>query len=265
MCRWASLIVVISLILGAAGAYECIFHFDVASDTSDLLSNKSPQKQDFNKLEEDFGSDARFIVLIQSYPVDVAKNREVADQVGDYLRTLKPHVSTVLAKIDFSTIKPRLLFLEDLPKLNKIADKVENEAKSAQASGPGSKIALDLNSFLEEAKEKMTGDNLRNADNWNDFNVFVDQFVSVLNKASAQAEGEGEKSPKSDSTSKSADTSSDDEDNVDADEQLAKKEYFTSDEGKSLLVLAYTGDPEVGTDTPFSNTVHAIRDHLLNM
>ena len=162
--------------------------FNVINNTTDLLSDSSLPKQNFNELVKDFGSDSRFIVLIQS--PDTARNRLAADAVGPYLETLKPNVSTVLYKIDYTAIKQRLLFTRDPAELKKIADQVEKEVAMQQASAKNTQqIALDLNSILDEANQKFDDKYLRQSTSWVDFNQFVPRFISILNKISAQASG----------------------------------------------------------------------------
>ncbi len=269
VCSAPGTIVTISILMAGLGLYMIATRFDVVNDTSDLLSDAYPQKQDFNHLTTEFGSDARFLVLIQAK--DTETKRRLADEVGAYLQTLTPQVSNVIARIDYSSIKPRLLFTRDLPELNKIADRVEAEVKAARGSDTNSgQILLDLNSILKQANDKFNSGYLQESGNWKDFLPFVKQFVSVLNKASAQAEGANSTEPaKTPDNNKPADNSTDSsdldsEENLDVDTQLRDKEYFSLANG-ALLVTAYPGEHEKGGDTPYANTVRTIRAHFLEM
>ncbi len=245
-------------VLAALSVWVVLTRFNVINNTSDLLSDKSPQKQNFNELLRDFGSDARFIVLIES--TDVAKNRAAADEVGHYLESdeMKPNVSTVLYKIDFSNVKPRLLFTLDTGKLKNIADEVESEVAAQKSSEQNSQqIALDLNSILDEANRKFDDKYLREKENWKEFNPFVTRFVSILNKISTQAEGKSAAEIK-------AEYSDDDSslDDFDADEMIAQHQYFSLKDGQAVLVFAYEGEEEKNSDAPYSRTVEKIREHL---
>jgi hopanoid biosynthesis associated RND transporter like protein HpnN len=226
----------------------------VVNNTSDLLSDKFESKKKYNELLKDFGSDARFIVMIKS--PDVAKNRQAADEIGPYLESLKPHITTVLYKIDFSTIKPRLLFTRDVPELEKIAKQVESERDTQQASEHNSEqIALDLNSILNEANQKFNGNYLRKSDNWKDFKPFVAQFISILNKVSSQAEGKS-------AQVKSKNAGDDTLDDFDSNELISQHEYFSLQDGHVVLLFAYPGEIEKDSEAPFSETVKSIRKRL---
>src|SRR5208283_459011 len=128
VCARPGVIVTVGALLAAASIWIVVTRFNVINNTSDLLSDKFESKKNYNELVRDFGSDYRFIVLIQS--PDVAQNRRAADEVGKYLETLKPRITTVLSKIDFSAIKPRLLFTRSPDELEKIADQLETEVNA---------------------------------------------------------------------------------------------------------------------------------------
>jgi len=250
------LILVTGIVFAAASIYIVSTRFNVVNNTSDLLSNKYESKITYNELLKDFGSDARFIVLIKS--PDVVKNRLAADDIGRFLESLKPNIGTVLSKIDFSSVKPRMLFTRDIPELQKIVKEVESQRDAQQENEHDSQqIAMDLNSILSEANQKFNDPQyLRKKENWKDFKPFVAQFVSVLNKVSSQAEGE-KPHPKAKTTT---DATANLEDN--ADELIAQHEYFSLQDGRAVMVFAYTGTPEKNSDAPFSKTVEKIRQHL---
>ncbi len=253
------LILLAGVVLTGVSLFVTVQRFNVVNNTSDLLSDKSQAKEDYNEFLKDFGSDSRFIVLIQS--PDVQKNRQAADDVGQYLQTLKPHVAEVLYKIDFSSVKPRLLFTRDVTELNKIAQELESDISSQQkGAAKTQQMALDLNSILAEANQKFNDKYLRKKENWTEFKPFVARFVSILNKVSDQAEGK--------STAPSVPKDSDEADsfdNFDSDELIAQHEYFSLKEGQALLVFAYPGEPDPDADTPFSDTVKTIRAHLVDL
>jgi hopanoid biosynthesis associated RND transporter like protein HpnN len=257
VARWVyarpAIFLVVGVLLAVASAWVVATRFNVVNNTSDLLSDKFESKKNYNELLKDFGSDARFIVMIKS--PDVMKNRQLADQIGPYLESLKPHITTVLYKIDFSTIKPRLLFTRDVPELEKIAKQVESERDTQQANQHNSEqIALDLNSILNEANQKFNDKYLRKSDNWKDFKPFVAQFISILNKVSSQAEGKS-----TPVKSKNADDTLND---FDSNELIAQHEYFSLQDGHVILLFAYPGEIEKDSEAPFSHTVAAIRGRL---
>jgi hopanoid biosynthesis associated RND transporter like protein HpnN len=258
VCACPALVFVVAVILTVASVWIVATRFNVVNNTSDLLSDKYPSKKNYNELLKDFGSDSRFIVLIKS--PDPATNRKAADEIGPFLETLKPHVTTVLYKIDFSAVKPRLLFTRDIPELEKIARQVEDEARAEnQNQKKSEQIALDLNSILNQANQKFDDKYLRKSANWKDFTPFVTQFISILNKVSDQAEG---KTGVQQSTKISDDGSAED---YDATEMLAEHEYFSLQGGTALLVFAYPGDPDKDAAAPYSTTVDTIRARLKDL
>jgi hopanoid biosynthesis associated RND transporter like protein HpnN len=257
VCAFPGTIVLVGAVLAAVSIWIVVTRFNVVNNTSDLLSDKYPAKQNYRELGRDFGSDYRYIVLIQS--PDPVQNRAAADEVGKYLETLKPQITTVLSKIDFSSIKPRLLFTTPSDELEKIAKQLQGEVDAQKSSEEKSQqIALDLNSILTEANQKFDDKYLRKKENWVEFKPFVKQFVSILNNVSAQADGKtlAQEQPKA---------SADDDngmDNFDANEEIAQHEYFSLQDGKTVLVFAYTGEEEKDSASPFSNTTQKIRDEL---
>jgi hopanoid biosynthesis associated RND transporter like protein HpnN len=256
VCARPAWFFVLGVILAAASLWITINRFVVVNNTSDLLSDKYESKKDYNELVKEFGSDARFIVLIKS--PDPITNRKAADEIGPYLESLAPHVSTVLYKIDFSSVKPRVLFTRDADELEKIAKQVESEVSDQHKSVQHSEqVALDLNSILNEANQKFNDTYLRKTDNWKDFKPFVARFISILNKVSSQAEG---KSGGGDTTKYSEDN--DTLDDFDSEEMFAQHEYFSLQGGQTVLVFAYPGDPDKDSDSPYSATVETIRKHL---
>ncbi len=270
VCAAPVAIVVVALLLAAGGVFMLATRFSVVNNTSDLLSDKSKSKQSYNELVNDFGTDSRFIILIKSD--DPATNRQAADAIGQWLLTLQPekHISTVLYKIDYASVKPRLLFTADIDQLKKVADQVENDVKQQRAQQQGAQkaaqTALDLNSVLEEANAKFTDSYLRQKSNWKDFKPFVAQFISILNKVADQAEGKTEKAaPKPADGAKKASGDDTNFDTGDAEEMLAQHEYFSLQGGKALLVFAYPGEVEPDSPAPYSNTLAKIRQHLVDL
>ena len=262
VCAQPGFIVVLGVILAAVATVVIVLRFNIVNNTSDLLSDKVESKQSYNALKKDFGSDYRFIVLIQSD--DPAQNRKAADEVGAYLLTLRPNITTVLSKIDFSSIKPRLLFTRSPEELEKIAkqlqDQVDVQKQTQDKNAKAQQMALDLNSILGEATAKFNDpEYLHKKENWKDFTPFVKQFIDILNKVSAQAEGKtvAQVTPKGDDV--------DDADDVDANEMIAQHEYFSLQGGKSVLVFAYTGEQEKDSASPFSQTTAKIRAHFKEM
>jgi hopanoid biosynthesis associated RND transporter like protein HpnN len=256
VCTQPGAVLMLGLLLTVASICVVTTRFNVINNTTDLLSDKSESKKNYNELLHDFGSDYRYIVLIKS--PDQAKSREAANEIGPYLESLKPQISSVLYKIDFSGIKPRLLFTRDKIELEKIADDLESESNLRKKNEKDSRqTALDLNSVLDEANEKFGDKYLRKSENWKDFNSFVVRFVSLLNKISAQAEG---KTLVSESVQTSDDKHSIED--FDAGATISQHAYFSLPDGQTLLVMAYTGEGEKKSSTPFSETTAKIRQHL---
>ena len=265
VCARPRVIVATGILLAVASSVIVVNSWNVVNNTSDLLSDKVASKKYYDELKNDFGSDYRFIVLIKSE--DPVQNRRAADEIGKYLNEeCKPQISTVLSKIDFSAIKPRLLFTRSPDDLEKIAAKLDDQVSlQKETQDKNQKIqqmALDLNSILSEANQKFDDKYLRDKKNWPDFKKFVAQFVSILNKVAAQADG---KSLAQEESTVSTDDS--DMDDFDANEMLAEHEYFSLQGGKAILVFAYTGEnaEEKDSASPFSNTTKKIRDHLKTM
>jgi len=263
VCACPGIIVVVAVLLALASIYVVATRFNVINNTSNLLSDKVASKKYYDELKDEFGSDYRFIVLIRS--PDPVQNRQAADEIGKWLEEkCKPQITTVLSKIDFSSIKPRLLFTRSPEDLEKIATQLEDQVSlQKQTEDKNQKIqqmALDLNSILDEANRKFDDKYLRDKKNWPDFKKFVAQFVSILNKVAAQADGKtlAQEEPK---------YSPDDNglDDFDANEMLAEHEYFSLRGGQSVLVFAYTGEDEKDSASPFSNTTAKIRSHLKEM
>jgi len=259
VCAAPGLIVVVGVILAGLSSFVVATRWNVMNNTSDLLSAKYKPMQYYNELRKDFGSDYRYIILIQSD--NVAQNRAAADEIGKWLETLRPNISLILSKIDFSSVKPRLLFTRDTDDLKKIAKQIEDEISAEKANQKSNeqttKTALDLNSILNEANSDFNDSYLRDKKNWPAFKQFVPRFVDILNKISAQAEGKTLKQmhlQSSDDQSSFEDT--------DAEELLAQNEYFSLQDGKTVLVFAYTQQEEKDSDSPFSKTTQKIRDYL---
>ena len=257
VCARPRLILIVALILSALSIWVLTTRFKLINNTSDLLSDKVESKRNYDQLLKDFGSDYRFIVMVKS--PDPMKNRQAANDVGQYLESLKPRITTVLYKIDFSSVKPRLLFTSDKDQLEKIAGELESEAAlQAKNEKDSQQHALDLNSILDEANQKFNDKYLQDSANWKDFNPFVTRFISILDKISTQAEGPA-------ATNQNAQHPSDGHGSVedyDADKLLSDHEYFSLQGGQTLLVFAYTGEGEKKSDTPFSNATVDIRRHL---
>jgi hopanoid biosynthesis associated RND transporter like protein HpnN len=274
VCAAPVTIVLVSILLAGAGVFLLLTRFSVVNNTSDLLSDNSKSKLSYNELVKDFGSDSRFIILIKGD--DVQENRQAADAIGPWMETLRPHVTTILYKINYASVKPRLLFTASVDQLKKVADQVENDVRQQRAEQEGAQkaaqTALDLNSILEEANAKFSDSYLREKSNWKEFKPFVAQFISILNKVSDQAEGKAEAKPapapgKTDATrakpaAKGGDT---DFDTGDAENLLAQHEYFSLQGGKALLIFAYPGEVEPDSPAPYSETLAKIRQHLLDL
>jgi len=263
VCAVPGIIVVVGVILAMLSTFIVVTRWNVLNNTSDLLSNKYKPMQYYNELRKDFGSDYRYIILIQSD--NVAQNRAAADEIGQWLPTVKPQIGLVLSKIDFSTVKPRLLFTRDTDDLKKIAAQIEDEIAAEKANQKNNEqvtqTALDLNSILNEANNDFNDSYLRDKKNWPSFKKFVPRFVDILNKIAAQAEG---KTLKQMHLQPADDSGSGSFDDTDADELLTQHEYFSLQDGKTVLVFAYTNEngAETDSESPFSKATQKIREHL---
>jgi hopanoid biosynthesis associated RND transporter like protein HpnN len=263
VCAVPGIIVVVGVVLAVLSTFIVVTRWNVLNNTSDLLSNKYKPMQYYNELRKDFGSDYRYIILIQSD--NVAQNRAAADEIGKWLPTVKPQIGLVLSKIDFSTVKPRLLFTRDTDDLKKIATQIEDEIAAEKANQKSnaqvSQTALDLNSILNEANNDFNDSYLRDKKNWPAFKQFVPRFVDILNKIAAQAEG---KTLKQMHLQPAADSGSGSFEDTDADELLTQHEYFSLQDGKTVLVFAYTNEKGAETDSesPYSKATQKIRDYL---
>jgi hopanoid biosynthesis associated RND transporter like protein HpnN len=262
VCAVPGLIVIIGVALAVASTYVVVTRWNVLNNTSDLLSAKYKPMQYYNELRHDFGSDYRFIIMIQSD--DVNQNHAAADEIGKWLQNnLKTQITTVLSKVDFSSIKPRLLFTQDTDTLTQIAQSIEDEVEAQKANARSNEqttqTALDLNSILNEANADFNDTYLRDKKNWPSFKKFVPRFVDLLNKIAAQAEGKTLQQMHLQSSG--GPTSFDD---TDADSLLSAHEYFSLQDGRTVLVFAYTNEhaSEQDSSSPFANTTQRIRDYL---
>ncbi len=256
VCAAPGVIVGVGVALAIASAVLVVLRFNVLNNTSDLLSAKYAPMQHYNELRKDFGSDYRYIILIQS--PDIQQNRAAADDIGNWLQGLKPQITTVLSKIDFSSVRPRLLFTRDVDELKKIASQIQDEVdEEKQNTRSTEQTALDLNSLLNEANSDFSDTYLRKKSNWPEFKKFVPRFVSILDKIAAQAQG---KTLAQMHLQPSGSQSSFDD--TDADELISEHEYFSLQDGESVLVFAYTGEEEKDSASPFSKTTEKIRAYL---
>ncbi len=104
VCARPGVIVAVGVSLAVAGAVVTALKWNLLNNSSDLLSANYAPMQHYNELRRDFGSDYRYIILIRS--PDIQENRAIADEVGQWLPTLRPQITTVLSKIDFSSVMP---------------------------------------------------------------------------------------------------------------------------------------------------------------
>ena len=190
-------------------------------------------------------------------------NRRAADEIGNYLQT------SFGKQITHRAVEDRLHLNQAAFAFHALAGGPgEDRQATGRPGGPRKRrtqdknqklqqMAIDLNSILSETLAKFNDPNyLHDKNNWKDFIPFVKQFDSLLDKISAQAENKtvGQVSPDSDD--------SDDNDSVDANEMIAQHEYFSLQDGKSILLFAYTGEQEPDSAAPFANTTETIRKHL---
>src|ERR1700727_2123956 len=80
VCACPGIILVVGALFAAASIWIVVTRFNVVNNTSDLLSDKLASKKYYDELKNDFGSDYRYIVLIQSS--DPVQNRGGAEDGG---------------------------------------------------------------------------------------------------------------------------------------------------------------------------------------
>lgn len=257
VCRWPLAILLASIALAVASGYIAFTKFAVINNTAQLLEQDSAVSRNYAQLEKDFGTDELYLVLIQS--PDVQRNREVADKVGKFLETLKPFVERSYYKIDFSKLDNRFLFLLPIEDLKLMQSELSLQAQ-AISKAPGK---LNFNAALEEANRSFDDKYLRKADNWKEFIPFIEQFKGILNKLADRLEGSKKPAPKPVANVEGKTSAFDQFQDVNA--ALVEHEYFSFEQGRSLLVLGMRGQLETDSVSPFSKTVEKIRNYLAEL
>jgi len=253
--RWPWQVVIVSVLFTILCGWYGAAHFKVINNVADLLDQDSAVNRSYKMLEDEFGTDEVYLILIQS--PDVKRNREVAVKAGEYLKTLYPYVDRSLYKMDYSRLKDRLLFLLPESQLKSIEKEITENAEALKKS----KASFNLNSVLDEANASFQESYLRKAGNWKEFIPFVERFKTILNDLADRLEGK--KTAPAPKAKPGFNASSEANSQMqDAAGALKENEYISFDGGKSLLVIGVRGKLEEHSASPYSSTVKAIREFL---
>lgn len=252
VCRWPMTILLSSIVLAIASAYIAYKDFAVINNTAQLLEQNSSVSRNYAQLEKEFGTDELYLILIQS--PDVQRNREVAQKVGKFLETLKPFIDRSYYKIDFSKLDNRFLFLLPMEDLQMMERELSTQAQALTKAPP----KLNFNAALEEANRSFDDKYLRKSENWKEFIPFIEQFKDILNRLADRLEGAKKPAPKP--ANANGGKAFDQYQDVNA--ALQEHEYFSFEQGRSILVLGMRGQLEKDGVSPFSNTVQAVRTYL---
>lgn len=253
--RWPWQVLIVSILFTFFCVYEAATHFKVVNNVADLLDQDSEVNRNYKALEDEFGTDEVYLILIQS--PDVTRNREVAVKAGEFLKTLYPYVDRSLYRMDYSRMRERLLFLLPEAQLKSIEKEIAENAAALKKS----KSSFNLNAVLDEANASFQESYLRKSENWKEFTPFIERFKGILNDLADRLEGKQAPAPRAKAAGFNA-SSEGNSQMQDADAMLAENEYISFDQGKSLLVMGVRGKMEEHSASPYSSTVKNIRDYL---
>jgi uncharacterized protein len=228
--------------------------FKVLNNVNQLMEGDSEVLRNYKQLEQEFGTDEVYLILIQS--PDVQQNRELAVRVGQHLETLKPYVARSLYRMDYSRLRERLLFLLPKEQLEATEKELAENVRALQQS----KTSFDLNGVLDEANAGFDEKALRKAENWKQFIPFIERFKIILNELADRLEGKVMTPEPLSQGFKAGGGGRESFQDVDA--TLAENEFISFEQGKSLLVIGVRGELEEGGISPFSSTVKGLRDYL---
>ncbi|MDD2710664.1 MAG: MMPL family transporter [Verrucomicrobiae bacterium] len=252
VCRFPLAILLTALVLTVASGYLTWKHFNVVNNIAQLLDDNSPTNRDYLALQKEFGTDEVYLVLIQSD--DPQQNRAVALKVGEYLKTLQPRIARVYCRMDLSRMQSR--FLVFLPKEDLLD--IEKQLETQSGALKKTNVTFDLNSVLDQASRSFDDKYLRKKESWKEFKPFIEQFKQVLNQVADEIEGRKAKpvhvSEKNLNLKKF--------DAADINEILEDKQFISFGGGQTILVVGVRGEPEVGSVSPFTQTVARIRGYL---
>jgi hopanoid biosynthesis associated RND transporter like protein HpnN len=239
-------ILIVAAVLTLLSGWLTATRLGVLNSVGALIREDSPVNQNYLAYKKEFHVEEEYVVVIRSS--DPEKNREVAREVGERLRALKPDIARVLYRLDFSGMKPRsLLFLSE-KELKGVEEQVGGYAEALTAQ----QVKLDLNSVLDQALARFDEKYLRKKSNWAEFKPFIDQFIVILNRLADQIEGKA-RSPKPAAVAGAQDPL------ADMAKQVEENEYLAFEEGTLVLVLATPGQIEKDSLSPFTETVKKIR------
>ncbi len=239
-------VLLLSVLLTAICIYLAATRFKVINNVAQLLDEKSPANQDYQRLQTEFGTDECYLVLIQS--PDPERNRAAADRVANFMQGLHPHIGRVIHRIDFSSVESKMLLLTPPEELRKIETELSTTVKALQKN----KVSFHLNQILDEVNRSFDDRYLRDAKNWEAFKPLIENFCKQLDQLADRLEG---KAPISSAQS-----------NLLSDrpvkEILCEREYITYQNGKTVLVIGTRGLHEEGEISPFTRTVGKLRIEL---
>lgn len=259
VCRHPWRILVVSLLVTAVSIVVATSRFKVINNVAQLLDEDSPSNRSYLELQREFGTDEVYLVLIQSD--DVQKNREVAMEVGDFMRSLRPQISRVYCRMDFSKIEERFLFLAPMEDLREIEEQVRLGREAIQKTA----LPFDLNSTLDQANRSFDDKYLRQKENWKEFKPFVEQFKSVLNQVADQIEECASIKPRTKRRLAVAETAAAGWHGREIQSILEERRFVSFDEGRAVLVVGVRGEVESGGASPFAKTVEALRSFLAEL
>ena len=255
--RWPGLILGAALLLTAVSTWLTVTRLQVIDDTDSLISSNSPSHRYYLDYVKEFGDDSDYAVVIRS--PDVAKNRQVADWVGQQFDQLAaanpPQLRRVFYKLDFSRIADHsLLFLDpdDLLQTEKEVAAYSQVVKTKNAP-------LDINTMFDQADAMFNDKYLRKSSNWKDFKPFVDRFADMLNQLADQIEDK-KKAPAGPTPSTPAGSAIQGQ-MVDAQKEMEDHEYPGSfDDGQTIIVTATPGvtTGEARPDLPTITKIRAL-------
>ncbi len=259
---YPGLIIVAAILLTVASAGVAYSRFKVVNNIGDLLNEKSAVNRDYLAYKKEFGVDEEYVVVIQSD--DILLNRKVADEVAAGLNQIKPGISKLFYKLDFSKLEKRFLLFESVDDLKKI----EDEVKSYSSALSQKNVKLDLNSMLDQANSSFDDKYLRQESNWKDFEPFINRFAGMLNDLADQIENKPKATPPPAPATADSSTPAESSDlqGADLDQLIAEHEYAASFQGgKTLLILATPGQREKDSASPYTKTLKDIRSLLAQM
>ncbi len=252
-------ILLASVALTVLSLYIAATHFKVVNNIAQLLDENSPANRHYVALQREFGTDEVYLVLVRSDDPD--QNREAALKVGDFLKTLKPFVTRVYCRMDFSKLQDRFLLLASKEDLLDIEKQISLNLRALEKTS----VSFNLNSILDEANRSFDDKYLRKKESWKEFKPFIDRFKDVLNQVADQIEKK--KTPRL-HASKAGDSEMKLSSNLqgqDINSILEERRFISFDGGRAILVVGVRGATEEDSVSPYTRTVQSIRHYLQDL